>query len=150
MAKENSAGLGVSTRYGAISVPDGARGNLAGQGALNYMTIEFSSTLFNSDSINSRTGILFNCLPLRAWVEVETPISLSGAGVGLCFGRKGALGTDSADISGSAVGVGFKAAALKGTFSTGITATTTLAFGPTVGTAFDGGSGRFVIEYLKV
>ena len=150
MARENTAGLGVNTRYGPISIPDGARGVLAAEGALNYLTIEFSSALYNADSINTRTGILFNCLPLRAWVEIETAISLSGAGVALCFGRKGGLGTDSADISGSAIGVGFKAAALKGTFSTGITATTTLAFGPTVATGFDGGAGRFVIEYLKV
>ena len=150
MARENSSGLGVNTRYGAISSPDGARGNLTAEGALNYLTIEFSSALYNTDSINTRTGILFNALPLRAWVEVETAISLSGAGVGLCFGRKGGLGTDGAEISGSATGVGFKVASLKGTFSTGITATTTVAFGPTVATAFDGGAGRFVIEYLKV
>ena len=150
MAKENSAGLGVSTRYGAISIPDGARGVLGGNdGALNYLAVEFSAALINSDSINAPTTILFNALPLRAWVEVETALSLSGAGAALSFGRQGALGTDSADISGTAKGVGFAVAALKGTFSTGITATTTVVVGMTSG-SINEGSGRFIIEYLKV
>jgi len=149
MAKENSSGLGVNTRYGAISIPDGARGNIASKGALNYLTVEFSADKINNDSINAPTTILFNCLPLRAWVEVETALSLSGAGAALSFGRQGALGTDSADISGTAKGVGFAVAALKGTFSTGITATTTVVIGMTSG-SINEGSGRFVIEYLKV
>jgi hypothetical protein len=149
MAKENSSGLGVNTRYGAISIPDGARGNIASKGALNYLTVEFSADKINNDSINAPTTILFNCLPLRAWVEVETALSLSGAGAALSFGRQGALGTDSADISGTAKGVGFAAAALKGTFSTGITATTTVVIGMASG-SINEGSGRFVIEYLKV
>jgi hypothetical protein len=149
MAKENSSGLGVNTRYGAISIPDGARGNIASKGALNYLTVEFSADKINNDSINAPTTILFNCLPLRAWVEVETALSLSGAGAALSFGRQGALGTDSADISGTAKGVGFAAAALKGTFSTGITATTTVVIG-VAGGSINEGSGRFVIEYLKV
>ena len=132
MAKENSSGLGVNTRYGAISIPDGAKGTLGGnEGALNYLAVEFSAALINSDSINAPTTILYNALPLRAWVEVETALSLSGAGAALSFGRQGALGTDSADISGTAKGVGFAVAALKGTFSTGITATTTLVVGIT-------------------
>jgi len=149
MAKENSSGLGVNTRYGAISIPDGARGNIASKGALNYLTVEFSADKINNDSINAPTTVLFNCLPLRAWVEVETALSLSGAGAALSFGRQGALGTDSADISGTAKGVGFAAAALKGTFSTGITATTTVVIG-VAGGSINEGSGRFVIEYLKV
>lgn len=149
MAKENSSGLGVNTRYGAISIPDGARGNLAGKGVLNYLTVEFSADKINNDSINAPTTVLFNVLPLRAWVEVETALSLSGAGAALSFGRQGALGTDSADISGTAKGVGFAAAALKGTFSTGITATTTVVIG-VAGGSINEGSGRFVIEYLKV
>lgn len=149
MAKENSSGLGVNTRYGAISIPDGARGNLAGKGALNYLTVEFSADKINNDSINAPTTVLFNVLPLRAWVEVETALSLSGAGAALSFGRQGALGTDSADISGTSKGVGFAAAALKGTFSTGITATTTVVIG-VAGGSINEGSGRFVIEYLKV
>jgi len=149
MAKENSSGLGVNTRYGAISIPDGARGNIASKGALNYLTVEFSADKINNDSINAPTTILFNCLPLRAWVEVETALSLSGAGAALSFGRQGALGTDSADISGTAKGVGFAVAALKGTFSTGITATTTVVIGMASG-SINEGSGRFVIEYLKV
>lgn len=150
MARENSAGLGVSTRYGPISLPDGARGPMGGhEGALNYLAVEFSAALINSDSINAATTILYNALPLRAWVEVETALSLSGAGAALSFGRQGALGTDSADISGTSKGVGFAVAALKGTFSTGITATTTLAVGMTSG-SINEGSGRFIIEYLKV
>jgi hypothetical protein len=116
---------------------------------LNYLTVEFSADKINNDSINAPTTILFNCLPLRAWVEVETALSLSGAGAALSFGRQGALGTDSADISGTAKGVGFAAAALKGTFSTGITATTTVVIGVASG-SINEGSGRFVIEYLKV
>lgn len=149
MAKENSSGLNVNARYGAISIPDGARGNLAGKGALNYLVVEFSADKINNDSINAPTTVLFNCLPLRAWVEVETALSLSGAGAALSFGRQGGLGTDSADLSGSAKGVGFAVAGLKGTFSTGITATTTVAIGMASG-AIEGGAGRFVIEYLKV
>jgi hypothetical protein len=149
MAKENSSGLGVNTRYGAISIPDGARGALGGQGALNYLAVEFSAALLNSDSINAPTTVLFNALPLRAWVEVETALSLSGAGAALSFGRQGGLGTDSADISGTAKGVGFAVAALKGTFSTGITATTTVVVGMASG-SINEGAGRFIIEYLKV
>lgn len=150
MAKENSSGLGVNTRYGAISIPDGAKGALGGhEGALNYLAVEFSADKINNDSINAPTTILFNALPLRAWVEVETALSLSGAGAALSFGRQGALGTDSADISGTAKGVGFAVAALKGTFSTGITATTTVVVGMASG-SINEGSGRFIIEYLKV
>jgi len=150
MAKENSSGLGVNTRYGPISLPDGAKGALGGhEGALNYLAVEFSAEKINADSINAPTTILFNCLPLRAWVEVETALSLSGAGAALSFGRQGGLGTDSADLSGSAKGTGFAVAGLKGTFSTGITATTTVVIGMASG-AIEGGSGRFIIEYLKV
>lgn len=150
MARENTSGLGVSTRYGPISLPDGARGITSTTGGLNYLIQEFSASLINSDSINQATCVLFpGSLPLRAWVEVETALSLSGAGAALSFGRQGALGTDSADISGTSKGVGFATAALKGTFSTGITATTTVVVGMTSG-SINEGAGRFVIEYLKV
>lgn len=148
MARENSSGLGVSTRYGPISIPDGARGSYHSANGMEYLVADWSADLINSDSINQAVTIVSNLMPVRAWVEIETALSLSAAGASLCFGKQGALGTDSADVSGSAIGVGFKVCSLNGIFSTGITATTTLVVGMKSG-QINGGSGRFVIECLK-
>lgn len=148
MARENSAGLGVSTRYGAVKVPDGAKGSYQAKGGLTYLVADWSAELINSDSIGQQTLVVSNFLPLRAWVEVEEAMTLTTAGSSLCFGKVGALGTDSADTSGSAVGVGFKTCSLNGIFSTGITATTTLVIGIKTG-SITAGAGRFVIEGLK-
>jgi hypothetical protein len=149
MAKENSAGLGVSTRYGPVSVPDGARGSFHSQDGFIHLVADWSADLIRNGSINQAITIVRNVLPTRAWVEVEEALSLSGAGSSLCFGQEGQLGTNSADVSGSAVGVGFKACSLNGTFSTGLTATTTLVIGLKSGKIV-GGKGRFVVECLKV
>lgn len=148
MARENSAGLGVSTRYGAVKVPDGAKGSYQAKGGLTYLVADWSAELINSDSIGQQTLVVSNFLPLRAWVEIEEAMTLTTAGSSLCFGKVGALGTDSADTSGSAVGVGFKTCSLNGIFSTGITATTTLVIGIKTG-SITAGAGRFVIEGLK-
>lgn len=148
MARENSAGLGVSTRYGPRAVPDGAKGSYQAKGGLTYLVADWSADLINSDSIGQSTLVVSNFLPLRAWVEVETALTMTSAGTSLCFGKVGALGTDSADTSGSAVGVGFKTCSLNGIFSTGITATTTLVIGMKSG-SITAGAGRFVIEGLK-
>lgn len=148
MARENSSGLGVSTRYGVVNLPDGARGTYQAKGGLTYLVADWSANLINSDSIGQATMIVSNFLPLRAWVEIEETLSLSGTGSSICFGKQGSLGTDSADTSGSAVGVGFKTCSLNGVFSTGITATITLVVGMKSG-QINGGAGRFVIEGLK-
>jgi len=150
MAKENSAGLGVSSRYGPIALPDGARGELGrGEGGIYTLADDFSANLINSDSIGQAVTVLFpGTLVLRGWAEVETAVSLSAAGAAVSIGRQGGLGTDSADLSGSAVGVGFKALGLKGTFSTGITATTTVVVGMAAG-SIEGGAGRLILEILK-
>lgn len=149
MAKENSAGLGVSSRYGPVSVPDGARGTFHSQDGMYYIVADWSKDLLTSGSINQAITIVRNMLPLRAWVEIEEALSLSGAGSSLCLGVEGALGTDSADVSGSAIGVGFKACSLNGKFGTGLTATATLVIGLKSG-SIEGGKGRFVVECLKV
>lgn len=148
MARENSAGLGVNTRYGPISLPDGAQGSFTSRDGITTLVAEWSADLINSDSIGPKL-IVSNILPLRAWVEIETALSLSAAGASLCFGKQGSLGTDSADTSGSGVGVGFKTCSLNGIFATGLTATTTLVVGLKSG-GINGGAGRFVIECLKV
>ena len=148
MARENSAGLGVNSRYGPIALPDGAKGCFTSRDGLTQLVAEWSSTLINSDSVGAKL-IVSNILPVRAWVEVETALALSAAGASLCFGVQGSLGTDSADTSGSAVGVGFKTCSLNGTFLTGITATATLVVGLKSG-AINAGAGRFVVECLKI
>jgi hypothetical protein len=148
MAKENSAGLGVSSRYGQVNVPDGAKGSYQAKGGLTYLVADWSADLINSDSRGQATLVMSNFLPTRAWVEIETATSLSAAGASISFGKQGALGTDSADVSGSAIGVGFKTCSLNGIFSTGITATCTLVVGMKSGQILNG-AGRFVIEGLK-
>jgi len=149
MAKENSAGLGVSTRYGPVTVPDGARGSFHSQDGLQHIVADWSADLLRNGSINQAITIVRNMLPTRAWVEIEEALSLSGAGSSLCLGVEGALGTDSADVSGSGIGVGFKVCSLNGKFSTGLTATSTLVVGLKSGKIV-GGKGRFVVECLKV
>lgn len=149
MAKENSAGLGVSTRYGPVAVPDGARGFFHSQDGMVHLVADWSKDLISSGSINQAITIVRNLLPTRAWVEIEEALSLSGAGSSLCIGVEGALGTDSADVSGSGIGVGFKVCSLNGKFSTGLTATSTLVVGLKSGKIV-GGKGRFVVECLKV
>lgn len=150
MARENTSGLGVNTRYGAISLPDGARGELGrGEGGLSTIAADFSAALINSDSINAAVTVLFpGTLVLRGWVEVEEALSLSGAGAALSIGKQGSLGTDSADLSGTSKGVGFATLGLKGTFSIGITATTTVVVGMASG-SINAGAGRIVLEVLK-
>lgn len=149
MAKENSSGLGVSSRYGPVSLPDGARGSFHSQDGITQIVAEWSADLIRNSSINQAITIVRNTLPTRAWVEIEEALSLSGAGSSLCLGVDGALGTDSADVSGSAIGVGFKVCSLNGKFSTGLTATATLVIGLKSGKIV-GGKGRFVVECLKV
>ncbi len=150
MARENSSGLGVNTRYGPISLPDGARGELGrGEGGITTIAADFSAALINSDSINAAITVLFpGTLVLRGWVDVEEAMSLSGAGAALSIGAQGGLGTNSADISGTSKGVGLGTLGLKGTFSTGITATTTVVVGMASG-SINAGAGRLILEVLK-
>jgi hypothetical protein len=148
MARENTAGLGVNTRYGPISLPDGARGTYHSQGALTEISVDWSANLINSDSIGP-VLIVKNMLPLRAWLEVEEALSLSGTSAGIAVGFAGGLATDCAEVTGTSVGVGFATATLLGKFITGITATQTLVVGVTSG-SINAGAGRFVIECLKI
>lgn len=148
MARENSAGLGVNSRYGPVSLPDGARGTYHSQGALTEIRVDWSADLINSDSIGP-VLVVRNMLPLRAWVEVEEALSLSGTSAGIAVGIQGALATDCAELTGTSVGVGFGTATLLGKFATGLTATTTLVLGVTSG-SINAGAGTFVIECLKV
>jgi len=148
MARENSAGLGVNSRYGPVSLPDGARGSYHSQGGLTEIVVDWSADLINSDSIGP-VLVVKNMLPLRAWVEVEEALSLSGTSAGLAVGIQGALTADCAELTGTSVGVGFGTATLLGKFLTGLTATTTLVVGVTSG-SINAGAGRFVIECLKV
>jgi len=148
MARENTAGIGVNSRYGPISLPDGARGSYHSQGGIVELVVDWSADLINSDSIGP-VLIVKNMLPLRAWCEVETALSLSGTSAGLAVGFQGGLAADCAEITGTSVGVGFSTATLLGKFITGITATTTLVVGVTSG-SINAGAGRFVIECLKV
>jgi len=148
MAKENSAGLGVSSRSGRVNIPDGAKGSYQAKGGLTFLVADWSADLINNDSRGQATLVISNFLPTRAWVEIEEAMTLTTAGSSLCFGKVGALGTDSAVTSGSAVGVGFKTCSLNGIFSTGITATVTLVVGIKTG-SITAGAGRFVIEGLK-
>jgi len=149
MAKENTSGLNVNSRYGPVAVPDACIGVIRTDGGLNQLTVEFSADNINNSDFASVVVLQPGCLPLRGWLEVETAISLSGLGAAISLGTQGGLGTNSADVSGTALGVGFKTAGLKGTWSTGLTATTTVAFG-VVGGSINEGAGRFVVEYLKV
>lgn len=149
MAKENSAGLGVSTRYGPVAIPNGARGTYHSQDGLFYIVADWSADLINSDSINQAVTVVKNILPLRAWLEVEEALSLSGTSAGLAVGVQGAISADCAEVTGTAVGVGFATATLLGKFSTGLTATATIVVGVTSG-SINAGAGRFVIECLKV
>lgn len=149
MARENSSGLGVNTRYGPISLPDGARGTYHSQDGLFYIVADWSADLINSDSINAAVTIVKNMLPLRAWLEVEEALSLSGTSAGLAIGVQGAITADCAEVTGTAVGIGFATATLLGKFSTGLTATATLVVGVTSG-SINSGAGRFVVECLKV
>ena len=64
MARENSSGLGVNTRYGPVSIPDGARGELHSDSGLIYLTADWSADLINNDSINAAITIVKNILPL--------------------------------------------------------------------------------------
>lgn len=149
MAKTNQSGLGVVTRYGPVTLPDGAFGELPGTGGVRQLTVEWSADLINSDSINAHPIIVSNILPLRAWVEVETALSLSGTSAGLALGYQGGVAANCAEITGTAVGVGFGTMTLLGEFSTGITATKTLVIGVTSG-SINSGAGRIVVEYMKV
>ena len=148
MARENSAGLGVNTRYGPVSLPDGARGSYHSQGATTEIAVDWSADLINSDSIGP-VLVVKNMLPLRAWVEVETALSLSGTSAGLAVGFQSSFTTDCAELTATTVGVGFASATLIGKMATGITSTTTLVVGVTSG-SINAGAGRFVIECLKV
>jgi hypothetical protein len=58
MAKENSAGLGVSTRYGPVTVPDGARGSFHSQDGLQHIVADWSADLLRNGSINQAITIV--------------------------------------------------------------------------------------------
>lgn len=152
MARENSSGLGVNTRYGAVSLPDGARGEFGrNDGGVSFIAADFSADLINSDSINTAITVLPPYTKvLRAYVELETALSLSGAGAALSIGKQGSLGTDSCDLSGTTTAVGFHTLGQKGGFAStaAMTATTTVVVGMASG-SINAGAGRFVLEVLK-
>jgi len=150
MAKENTSGLGVSSRYGPVSVPDCAIGVTKTAGGGNELIAEFSAATIQSGQAAGVVVLPPMCRPTSAYVEVETAITLSGVGALLCLGTEGSLTADSAQITGSAIGVGFYTATLKGTWSTGLSATTTIALAALPATALSGGAGRFVVKYDKV
>lgn len=148
MARESTSGLGVNTRYGPLNVPDGARGTFHSQDGLSTLVQDFSAANLNSDSINAPVTVFPpGVLPLRAWLVVDTAVSLSGTTAAITVGTQGSLGTNGAEFTGTAIGVGFKVGSLEGTWSTGLTATTTVVFGVTNG-SLNEGSGRIFIEYL--
>ena len=149
MARETTSGLGVNSRYGPISLPDGARGTYHSQGPEFYIVADWSADLINSDSINAPITIVSNMIPVRAWLEVETALSLSGTSAGLVIGFQGSPTTDCAEVTGTAVGVGFATATLLGKFTTGITSTQTLVVQVSSG-SINSGAGRFIVECIKV
>lgn len=148
MARETTSGLGVNTRYGPLSLPDGARGTFHSQDGMSTLVQDFSANNLNSDSINAPVTIFPpGVLPTRAWLVVDSAISLSGTTAAICVGTQGGLGTNSAEFTGTSIGVGFKTGTLKGTWSTGLTATTTVVLGLSNG-SINAGAGRIFIEYL--
>ena len=147
MARENTAGLGVNTRYGGISIPDGARGGYHTANGMEYIVADWSAGLLNSDSINTAITIVKGVLPVRAWIIVDTAMSLSGSSASFGIGVQGSF-SDRADITGTAVPVSIKAMTLLGKFSTGLTATATLVLGMSSG-SMNEGAGRLVVECIK-
>jgi hypothetical protein len=151
MAKESTSGIGVDTRYGPVSIPDGAVGTIKTAGGLNQLVAEFSGqNLIDSVMDNLKVIIPPNALPVRAYFECEEAFSLSGTLCALGIGTQGSIGTNGVNITGSAISVAMYTGVLKGTWSTGFTATTTVAVGVVNGAAASQGKGRFVVEYLKV
>lgn len=150
MAKESSSGLGVYSRYGPVVIPDGAIGQFPTSGAKRQLVVEFSAGNV-ADSLGHAQKVVLppNIKMTDGWFEVESIVSTSGTTAAVTIGTQGALGTDGATVTGSALTVGVYTATFIGTWAGKLTGTTTVAFGITNG-QYVAGEGRFFVEYLKL
>lgn len=156
MAKENTSGLNVNSRYGPVAIPDSAGGVIKTEGGKNEMTIELSGKNINDDSLQGDIIIPAGSLVIEAYVEVEEVFVVSGTDPTILVGTNGSEATNGIVISeaiAEAVGTVDITATKTGTWDASFAADTVVgvAIGGTAGPAVtDVGVLRVVVVYVKV
>jgi hypothetical protein len=151
MSKENTAGLGVNSRYGPVDIPDGAGGVVKTEGAYNELTIEFGGEDVNADlyhvEIDARNIRFVDWI-----VEVEeAPVGLVGP---ISVGTYGTASVDGFNISAvQAASVGLVSlpdATFGGTWANTIIDNAGLKVAVASDDVLTGGKIRVVARYVKV
>jgi hypothetical protein len=155
MAKEDTAGLQVDSRYGPVLVPDGAGGQLQTAGGKRELTFEFSGATINDDS-EQNPIIPAGSLVIAAYAEIEEAFTLGGTTPTIVAGTVGTEATNGVAIADAGeadtIGTYDITASITGTWGAGLAADTSvgLALGGTQPVVGADGKGRIVIEYVKV
>lgn len=150
MSKENSAGLGVTNRYGTLPTPDAAAGVFKTEGLYNELVIEFSGDNVNNDDISG--FIPAGARPVSWVMEVKSAFTLTGTSPVLNFGTDGSEATNGMELSEAnleSVGT-ITSTTFAGTWGARLAADTTVSAAldgtsPTIA----GGEGRLIIRYVK-
>ena len=156
MSKEASSGLGsgVRSRFGPVSVPDGAAGVVRTAGGMNQVVLEFSGADINNDDFQ-KAVVPAGSLLVSAYAEIEEVFALGGTTPTIDIGTDGSEATNNVDITeaqGEAVGTYDILGTPGGTWAAGLAADTTvsIALGGTTPTVTSAGKARVVLEFVKV
>ena len=154
MSKENTAGLGVNTRYGPVAVPDGVGGVIKTEGAFNELTLEFSGQNIN-DGVEQNPVIPAGSLIVGAYAEIEEVFVLGGTTPTIDIGTLTSETTNNVDITeaqAEAVGTYDIMGTPAGTWAASLAADTSvgIALGGTTPPATAVGKARVVIQYINV
>jgi hypothetical protein len=155
MSKENTAGLGVNSRYGPLTTPDGAGGVIKTEGAVNELTLDFTGETINDDS-EQNPVIPAGSLIIAAYAEISEAFVLGGTTPTIDIGTKGSEGTNGIDIADAGeadtVGTYDILGTPSGTWAASLAANTTvgIALGGTSPTVTSAGKARVVVQYLQV
>lgn len=156
MSKENTAGLGVDSRYGPVDIPDGAGGVIKTEGAYNEMTIEFGADDINSPGYQVHIDAR-NIRFVDFVFEVEEIVTgVAGAPLAgpLYVGTWGTATVDGLVISaaqaGSAGLVSLPDTLFNGDWANTIIDNAGLKVSVACGEVVEGGKIRVVARYVKV
>jgi hypothetical protein len=156
MSKEASSGLGsgVRSRFGPVSVPDGAGGVVRTAGGMNQVVLEFSGADINNDDFQ-KAIVPAGSFLTRAYIEVEEIFALGGTTPTIDIGTDGSEATNRVDVTqaqAQAVGTYDIVSTALNTWAARLAADTTvsIALGGTTPTVTSAGKGRVVLEFVKV
>lgn len=146
--KENTAGIGVSQRYGARTLPEGKAGVVKTHGSFVEIVLHFDGAGLNGDAVETPV-IPAGFKPVRVIAEVDTAGSITGTTPTIVIGTNGSEATNGFSISEAQIEAAgaYVITSFNGTWANQLAAATTIgvALGGTT-PVLTGGEYKVTIE----